>query len=131
MSYRTRINNFQIFENNGYSKELIDELNRQGANIKENDDCYAFEIKDINPIIKIVDEYFQQEIKNLFQRKLNPYDLSSHWAIKEKKKPLYERVDNLVYFHILFQSYNFVQYLYEHKLVKRNNDGKKKENEES
>ena len=56
MSYRTRINDFQILENNGYSKKLIKELNRQGANIKEeDDDCYDFEIKEIDPIIKIVD----------------------------------------------------------------------------
>ncbi len=123
MSYRTFVNNFQIFENNGYSKELINELNRQGANIGENDDCYAFAIKDINPIIKIVDEYFQQEIKNLVQSELNPYDLSSNCFIKNKKKPLYERVDNLMYFHILFQPYNFMQYLYRHNLAKRNNDG--------
>ena len=123
MSYRTRINNFQIFENNGYSKELIDELNRQGANIKENDDCYKFEIKDINPIIKIVDDYFQQVIKNIFQEEENPYDLSSFCFIREKKKPLYEKIENVIYFSVIFQSYNFVQYLYRNELVKRNDDG--------
>ena len=69
MSYRTFVNDFQIFENNEYNKELIDELNRQGANIQENDDCYGFEIKEIDPIIKIVDEYFQKKLDETIQKK--------------------------------------------------------------
>lgn len=123
MSYRTRINDFQIFENNGYSKELISELKRQGANIKENDDSYKFEIKDINPIIKIIDEYFQNKLNETIQENINPYDLTFHWTMVKKDKPLYDRIDNCIYTNYLFQSYNFMQYLYNNKLVKRNNDG--------
>lgn len=124
MSYRTRINDFQIFENNGYSKKLINELNRQGANIKEeDDDCYDFEIKEIDPIIKIVDEYFQNRLNEITQEGINPYDLTFHWAIINKERPLYDRVDNCIYTHYLFQSYRFMQYLYKDKLVKRNADG--------
>ncbi|MCZ6162927.1 hypothetical protein [Campylobacter ureolyticus] len=123
MSYKTFVNDFQILENGVYSEELIDELNRQGANIKENDDCYEFEIKEIDPIIKIVDDYFQQVIKNIFQEEANPYDLSSFCVIREKKKPLYERIESVIYFSAIFQSYNFVQYLYKNKLIKRNDDG--------
>lgn len=123
MSYRTFINNFQIFENNGYSKELIDELNRQGANIKENDDYYKFEIKEIDPIIKIVDEYIKEEVNDVISSWQNPYDLTFFWSMVRKEKPLYERVDNCVYGHLLFQSYNFVQYLYRNGLIKRNVDG--------
>lgn len=76
MSYRTYINDFQIFENNGYSEKLITELNRQGANIEEDDDCYEFEIKDINPIIKIVDDYIKEEINDVIKHGQNPYDLT-------------------------------------------------------
>lgn len=123
MSYRTRINNFQIFENNGYSKKLIDELNRQGANIDEDDDCYDFEIKEIDPIIKIVDEYFKNKLNDTIQEGINPYDLTFHWSMVNKDRPLYDRVDNCIYTHYLFQSYNFMQYLYRNKLVKRNADG--------
>lgn len=124
MSYRTRINDFQIFENNGYSKKLIKELNRQGANIKEeDDDCYDFEIKKIDPIIKIVDEYFQNRLNEITQEGINPYDLTFHWAMINKDRPLYDRVDNCIYTHYLFQSYRFMQYLYNNKLVKRNADG--------
>lgn len=124
MSYRTRINDFQIFENNGYSKKLIKELNRQGANIKEeDDDCYDFEIKEIDPIIKIVDEYFQNRLNEITQEGINPYDLTFHWAMINKDRPLYDRVDNCIYTHYLFQSYRFMQYLYNNKLVKRNADG--------
>lgn len=126
MSYRTRINNFQIFENNGYSKELIDELNRQGANIKDDDDCddcYEFEIKEIDPIIKIIDEYFQNRLNDLTQEGINPYDLTFHWTMINKERPLYDRVDNCILTHYLFQSYRFMQYLYNNKLVKRNADG--------
>lgn len=126
MSYRTRINDFQIFENNGYSKKLIKELNRQGANIKDNDDCddcYDFEIKEIDPIIKIVDEYFQNRLNDITQEGINPYDLTFHWAMINKDRPLYDRVDNCIYTHYLFQSYRFMQYLYNNKLVKRNADG--------
>ncbi len=124
MSYRTRINDFQIFENNGYSKKLIKELNRQGANIKEeDDDCYDFEIKEIDPIIKIVDEYFQNRLNDITQEGINPYDLTFHWAMINKDRPLYDRVDNCIYTHYLFQSYRFMQYLYNNKLVKRNADG--------
>lgn len=123
MSYRTRINDFQIFENNGYSKKLIDELNRQGANIDKDDDCYEFEIKEIDPIIKIVDEYFQNRLNETIQEHINPYDLTFHWAMINKDRPLYDRVDNCIYTHYLFQSYRFMQYLYSNKLVKRNADG--------
>lgn len=124
MSYRTYINDFQIFENNGYSEKLITELNRQGANIEEDDDCYEFEIKDINPIIKIVDDYIKEEINDVIKHGQNPYDLTFFWAIRDKERPqLYERIDNCLYSHILFQSYNFMQYLYRNKLVKRNDDG--------
>lgn len=123
MSYRTRINNFQIFENNGYSKKLIDELNRQGANIDDDDDCYEFEIKEIDPIIKIVDEYFQNKLNETIQEGINPYDLVFHLAMRNKDRPLYDRVDNCMYTSYLFQSYNFMQYLYKNKLIKRNDDG--------
>lgn len=124
MSYRTRVNNFQIFENNGYSKKLINELNRQGANIKEDDDdCYEFEIKEIDPIIKIVDEYFQNKLNETIQEGINPYDLVFHLAMRNKDRPLYDRVDNCMYTSYLFQSYNFMQYLYRNKLIKRNADG--------
>lgn len=123
MSYRTRINDFQIFENNGYSEELIAELNRQGANIAEDDDCYKFEIKDINPIIKIVDDYYKEKINEMIRRWQNPYDLTYFGSTRDEKRPLYERIDNCVYSHILFQSYGFMQHLYKNKLVKRNDDG--------
>lgn len=65
MSYRTRINDFQIFENNGYSKKLIKELNRQGANIKEEyDDCYDFEIKEISSRTGRYDENIHKFVKD-------------------------------------------------------------------
>lgn len=123
MSYRTRINNFQIFENNGYSKKLIAELKRQGANIDEDDDCYEFEIKEIDPIIKIVDDYFQNKLNDTIQEGINPYDFAFHWAMRNKDIPLYNRVDDCIYTSYLFQSYNFMQYLYKNKLIKRNDDG--------
>ncbi|MCZ6159122.1 hypothetical protein [Campylobacter ureolyticus] len=123
MSYKTFVNDFQILENGVYSEELIDELNRQGANIKENDDCYEFEIKDINPIIKIVDDYIKEEVNDVINHWQNPYDLTFHWSMKNKEKPLYEKVDNCIYSHLLFQSYNFMQYLYKNGLIKRNDDG--------
>lgn len=120
MSYRTFVNNFQIFENNGYSKELINELNRQGANIGENDDCYAFVIKEIDPIIKIVDEYIKEKVNDIISQWQNPYDLTFFWSMVRKDIPLYERVDECVYGHLLFQSYKFVQYLYRNKLIEKN-----------
>lgn len=124
MSYRTFINNeFQMFETNEFNEYLIDELNRQGADIGEKDRYFKFAIKDINPIIKIIDEYFQNRLNEITQEGINPYDLTFHWTMINKDIPLYDRVDNCIYTHYLFQSYRFMQYLYRHNLVKRNNNG--------
>lgn len=120
MSYRTFVNDFQIFENNEYNKELIAELNRQGADIKENDDCYSFEIKDINPIIKIVDDYIKEKVDEVIKQYQNPYDLTFFWNMRDEEKPLYERIDNCIYFGTIFQSYRFMEYLYNNRLIEKN-----------
>lgn len=123
MSYKTFVNNFQILENGVYREALIAELNRQGANIKDRYSSYEFEIKEIDPIIKIVDEYIKEEVNDVIRQWQNPYDLTFHWTMINKDRPLYDRVDNCIYTHYLFQSYRFMQYLYRHNLVKRNADG--------
>ena len=71
MSYKTWVNDYQIFGNNDYSEELINELKRQGMNEPDDDFIYSFEIKDINPVIKAVEKYLEQEIEKREKRGIN------------------------------------------------------------
>ena len=120
MSYRTRANDFQIFENNGYCGELIDELKRQGMD-EPNDGFYSFRIKDINPIIKIIDKYIEEEIKEREKRGVKMYDFKNHSHVTSDY-PLHLKVTYLIEDAWLFQSYNFVNYLLCTGCIKRVDD---------
>ena len=118
MSYRTWANDYQIFDNNDYSEELINELKRQGMNAPNDDGIYDFEIKDINPIIKIIDEFFQQEISEREKRGVKMYDFKDHRSLKQNA-PLYSRVQDLIENCVIFQSYVFVDYLLKTGCIER------------
>jgi hypothetical protein len=120
MSYRTWVNDYQIFENNGYCRELIDELKRQGM-AEPDDGCYQFKVKDINPVIKIVDMYFEKEIKDREKRGIKMYDFKKHGHITSDF-PLHLKVAYLIEDAWLFQSYNFVDYLRRTGCIKRVDD---------
>ena len=117
MSYRTWANDYQIFDNNDGSKELIDELIRQGM-AEPDDGCYSFEVTDINPIIKIVDKYIEKEIEEREKRGVKMYDFKNHWSLKGNV-PLYLKVHDLIENAVIFQSYVFVNYLLKTGCIER------------
>ena len=118
MSYKTWVNDYQIFGNNDYSEELINELKRQGMNEPDDDFIYSFEIKDINPVIKAVDKYIEKEIEKREKRGVNMYDFSDYYNLIGKE-PLYLSMQDLIKYGIIFQSYNLVDYLVKTGCIER------------
>lgn len=109
MSYRTWANDYQIFDNNDGSKELIDELIRQGM-AEPDDGCYSFEVTDINPVIKIVDAHFEKQVRKKEKYGVKMYDFSRYVNLLGEE-PLYVSMQDLITYGIIFQSYNFLNYL--------------------
>lgn len=117
MSYRTWVNDYQIFENNGFCRELIDELKRQGME-EPDDGSYEFEVKDITPVIDIIDKYFEKEIEDREKRGVNVYDFKNNSHITSHL-PLHIKTEYMIEDALLFQSYNFVDYLLRTECIKR------------
>ena len=73
MSYRTYVGtkekgDIQILGNNEWYQPFIEELKRQGIEIDENG-CYEGEIKEIQPILDILEQYIwskEKEVKEIY-----------------------------------------------------------------
>lgn len=111
MSYKTLINGHQILGNNAYSKELIDELTKQGMSDPKDDDwCYEFEVKDINAVISAIDEYAKNCVRKRVQAGGKMYDFSDYIELIDEE-PLYVSMKSIIDYSYIFMSYNVVQYL--------------------
>lgn len=121
MSYRTWVNDFQFLDNNGYSQELIDELKRQGMKEPDDDCCYSFKVKDINPIIAIVDKYVEKEVAKREDKGFKMYDLTD---IPDcySCMPLHLKMEHITKDKWVFMSYCFVDYLLRTGCIKRVDD---------
>lgn len=64
MSYRTYINGHEWLGNNEYSKEIFEELKRQGCSFDEEECAYNFEVKDLDGLVKATEKYIRRNIKN-------------------------------------------------------------------
>lgn len=60
MSYRIYVNHYQCLGNHECPEVLIKELERQGCKMDEDDCFHDFEIKELQPIIKALEEYIFQ-----------------------------------------------------------------------
>ena len=67
MSYRTRINEVQIFGNNDYFNELADFLKSKGIDIDE-DGCYDGEIDDVMGMFETIDKITKRLIKEQHEK---------------------------------------------------------------
>lgn len=124
MSYKTFINGHQILGNNEYSKELIDELIKQGMNDPKDDDwCYEFEVKDANAIIRVIDEYAKACIRKKTQAGGKMYDFSDYIELLDEE-PLYVSMESLIECSYIFMSYNVVQYLLRTGCIEKTSDDK-------
>ena len=59
MAYRTYINDHEWLGNNEYSKEIFEELERQGCKF-DNEECWVkepFEVKDLDGLVKAVERH--------------------------------------------------------------------------
>lgn len=67
MSYRTRIQDVQIFGNNEYYEEWIDFLESKGIEVDE-DGCYDGEIDDLQGMFNVIDKITQRLIEERHNR---------------------------------------------------------------
>jgi hypothetical protein len=124
MSYKTWINGKQILGNNEYSRELIDELIKQGMSDPKDDDwCYEFEVKDISAVINAIDEHVKKGVKKRVQLASKMYDFSDYIELLDEE-PLYVSMESLVDYSYIFGSYNVVQYLLHTGCIEKTSDDK-------
>lgn len=64
MSYRTYINGHEWLGNNEYSKEIFEELKRQGCHFDEEKCVYDFEVKDLDGLVKATEKYIRKLVKD-------------------------------------------------------------------
>jgi len=79
MSYRTHITNgkgksWQVFGNNVCFEPLIEFVKKEGGNVDE-DDCYDCEIKDVDRLIEVIEEYIIEQDKRRTKYGGNIFDL--------------------------------------------------------
>ena len=82
MSYRTSVNNFQIFGNNEYYPEWIEFIKSQGIKVNEDGD-YDGEIKDVMKAIETIENIVLRLEKELREEVIDKHDdrYGSHYLV--------------------------------------------------
>lgn len=141
---------YQVLGNNEFPECLEDELNRQGANVdgdgcfgydwdnEDNDKQYTFKVKDLNGIIKALEQYIveteenYQKNKPIYQ-KLNPNayiaettaDFSDEVFLHRRGNFMTATIKEIMEFGYIFSSANLLKFIgkanYDIAVVETNN----------
>ncbi len=112
MSYRMYVNRYQFLGNNVCPQDLIEELKRQGCEMDQ-DYCFRdFEIKQLEPIIEILEQYIIEKYEvNLKAKNYNIADFA--YIIQEKDnyrdKGLTWQIEDILECGSLFVTVNFLK----------------------
>lgn len=115
MAYRTYVgttgkDSIQILGNNESYEPFINELIRQDIDVDEDDWCYDGKIKEIQPIIDVLEKYIEdkdKEIKKIFEKDI--FDLRPEPP--EQDKDFTFRMMQLQENAYIFVTANLVNYL--------------------
>lgn len=102
---------FQLFGNNEYPEEFIDELKNQGCEIDE-DGCFeSFEIKELQPIINSINSYIIKVAENTKKYGDSIYDFSSDFEnYKNKSVPLWLGIEMKINWGYMFIVHNLISF---------------------
>lgn len=125
MSYRIKahIGNtedgyYQIFGNNEWPKDFLEELKVQGASI-DGDGCFEdFEVKDINRLLETINKYILQIDKEKKEQNIDIFNLRDLLEpILKGVKPIAEYEEPALECMYIFTAYNFIQHLKKYNAI--------------
>jgi hypothetical protein len=92
---------------------LIDELKRQGCEMNEDFCFHDFEIKELQPIIDVLEKYVIEEYERKIKKGINICDFQDEFENYKQSKNFTKHMELIVDTSYIFTAVNFLRYIKE------------------